>query len=124
MATISPLTFRTVLILYFVIFSGGILKPAKVQAEEGQGFWCVAKPSASEMELKQDIVFACKFVECNIINPGGACFEPQTLINHASVVMNLYYQANGRHPWDCDFTKSAIVAINDPSYGDCKYPYN
>lgn len=29
--------------------------------------------------------------------------------------MNLYYQAKGRNPWNCDFKCSALVVITDPS---------
>ncbi|KAJ9558390.1 hypothetical protein OSB04_013004, partial [Centaurea solstitialis] len=81
-------------------YGGGILILAKGQAP-GQGAWCVAKPSATDDELQQNINFACNFVNCNVIQPGGACYDPQTLSNHAS--------------W-----KSALIAVIDPSYGDCK----
>ncbi|XP_024984745.1 glucan endo-1,3-beta-D-glucosidase-like isoform X2 [Cynara cardunculus var. scolymus] len=101
---------------------GGMLTLAKGQAS-GQGAWCVAKPSATDEELEQNINFACAFVNCNVIQPGGACYDPQTLSSHASVAMNLYYQKQGRNYWNCDFRKSALISVIDPSYDNCKYEY-
>ncbi|KAD3337828.1 hypothetical protein E3N88_33349 [Mikania micrantha] len=121
MATGSPPRFFTFLFFFFII-SGGILKTAKGQAP-GQGAWCVAKPSTSDEELQNNIDYACTYVDCRIIRPGGSCYEPQKLVNKASVAMNLYYQANGRNYWNCDFKSSGIIAVTDPSYGDCKYEY-
>ncbi|KAK1426889.1 hypothetical protein QVD17_15569 [Tagetes erecta] len=122
MATVTPPRFLTSLFIFFFIISGGILRHAKGQAP-GQAAWCVAKPSTSDKELQNNINYACTYVDCKIIRPGGACYEPQKLVNKASVVMNLYYQANGRHYWNCDFRASAIIAVTDPSYGDCKYEF-
>lgn len=78
--------------------------------------WCVAKPSASEAELIADRDFCCSNgVDCSVINAGGACFNPDTLVNHASVVMNSYYQKMGKNVWNCDFTKSGLITMSDPS---------
>lgn len=80
-----------------------------------QGAWCIPKPSSSEEALINNINYACGIVDCSSIQPGGSCFEPNTSINHASLVMNLYYQHSGRNPWNCDFAKSGILAVIDPS---------
>ncbi|PWA87879.1 RNA-directed DNA polymerase, eukaryota, Reverse transcriptase zinc-binding domain protein [Artemisia annua] len=109
---------RPLLLLFFIVISGGILGIAKGQAT-GQGAWCVAKPSTTEIELKNNIEYACSFVNCNMIQSGGTCFEPQTLISHASVAMNLYYQKQRRNFWNCNFTNSGIISVTDPSYADC-----
>ncbi|KAL7618943.1 glucan endo-1,3-beta-D-glucosidase [Lactuca sativa] len=119
MATITPPLFLT--LLFFFIFSGSIiLEPANGQAPTQQT-WCVAKPSASDVELYNNMYYACSFVNCDVIHPQGACYEPQVLINQASVVMNSYYQKQGRNYWNCDFNKSALITIVDPSYGNCKF---
>ncbi|KZV29722.1 hypothetical protein F511_05816, partial [Dorcoceras hygrometricum] len=84
--------------------------------------WCVAKPSSSEVALQDNINFACNNLgDCSMIQPGGACYLPDTLINHASVVMNLYYQSRAREYWTCSFTGSGLRVIDDPSYGNCSY---
>ncbi|KAK2985755.1 hypothetical protein RJ640_025763 [Escallonia rubra] len=97
-----------------LVFNEGNLGFALEQAS-GQAGWCVAKPSASDQELINNINYVCDSADCSIIQPGGPCFEPQNLINHASVVMNLYYQQKGRNYWNCDFTQSGLTVVTDPS---------
>ncbi|KAJ0259263.1 X8 domain-containing protein [Hirschfeldia incana] len=46
---------------------------------------------------------------------GGSCYDPNTPLNHASVAMNLYYQAQGRHYWNCNFEGSGLITVTDPS---------
>ena len=46
---------------------------------------------------------------------GGSCYDPNTPVNHASVAMNLYYQAQGRHQRDCYFEGSGLITVIDPS---------
>ncbi|KAG8385324.1 hypothetical protein BUALT_Bualt03G0030900 [Buddleja alternifolia] len=97
-----------------LIISGGILTPINGQAT-GQGAWCVTRPSTYEQELMENINFACGVVNCSMIQPGGACYYPNNMMNHASVAMNLYYQKQGRHYWNCDFNKSGVIVVTDPS---------
>lgn len=80
-----------------------------------QKTWCVAKPSSQDKPLLDNIAYVCDQVDCGILNKGGPCYLPNNYINHASVAMNLYYQAKGRNPWNCDFTKSGLITITDPS---------
>ncbi|KAJ7947276.1 Glucan endo-1,3-beta-glucosidase [Quillaja saponaria] len=47
------------------------------------GKWCVAKPLTEENILQQNINFACNYVNCSSIKPGGACEKPDTRLNHA-----------------------------------------
>ncbi|KAH9749356.1 hypothetical protein KPL70_005345 [Citrus sinensis] len=78
--------------------------------------WCVAKPATSDQLLQSNIDFACQKVDCSPIKSGGACFDPNTPMHHASFAMNLYYQNNGKTAASCDFNNSGlIVAANDPS---------
>ncbi|KAF5948691.1 hypothetical protein HYC85_014648 [Camellia sinensis] len=88
---------------------------------ELQKTWCVAKPSSSDSTLLENINYACSQVDCRILRKGCPCFSPDNLINHASIVMNLYYQCNGRNKWNCDFKNSALITMTDPSYGNCVY---
>ncbi|KAF2581315.1 hypothetical protein F2Q70_00008086, partial [Brassica cretica] len=50
-------------------------------------------------------------VDCNPIKPGGPWFEPNTLRNHASFVMNEYYQSNGRTDEACYFNDTSMYII-------------
>ncbi|CAN8286607.1 unnamed protein product [Cochlearia groenlandica] len=95
----------------------------KVNAEQSQGDWCVANSRTDDDKLLRNINFACEKIDCGIIKEGGACYSPNTPLNHASVSMNLYYQAQGRHFWNCDFEGTGLITIVDPSYGDCKFQF-
>ncbi|PKA55580.1 Glucan endo-1,3-beta-D-glucosidase [Apostasia shenzhenica] len=86
-----------------------------------QKTWCVAKPSSDDSALENNINFACSQVDCSILQSGYPCFNPDKLISHASVAMNLYYQAKGRNYWNCYFSDSALTVTTDPSYGSCAY---
>ncbi|KAH1050219.1 hypothetical protein GYH30_020619 [Glycine max] len=59
-------------------------------------FCNLAKPSTSDVELNEIIEYSCSSLgDCKMIQQGGSCFNPNTLINFASVVMNQYYATNG-----------------------------
>ncbi|CAE6047670.1 unnamed protein product [Arabidopsis lyrata] len=95
----------------------------KVAKADRSGDWCVAKPSTANERLQENINFACSKIDCQIILEGGACYLPDNLISRASVAMNLYYQAQGRHFWNCNFEGSGLIGITDPSYEGCIYQF-
>ncbi|KAM1028720.1 hypothetical protein FF1_041275 [Malus domestica] len=83
--------------------------------------WCVAKPAASNQALQSNINYVCGTgVDCKSIQPGSACFD-KDIRARASYLMNAYYQANGRHNFNCDFSGSGQITTTDPSRGPCKY---
>ncbi|KAF9676010.1 hypothetical protein SADUNF_Sadunf09G0093900 [Salix dunnii] len=85
--------------------------------------WCVAKTGASEAQLQASLDYACgQGIDCGPIQPGGACFEPNTLASHAAYAMNIYYQASAKNQWDCDFSETATLTSKNPSYNGCTYP--
>ncbi|XP_022899478.1 glucan endo-1,3-beta-D-glucosidase [Olea europaea var. sylvestris] len=87
------------------------------------GSWCVPKPGVSDDQLTGNINYACsQGIDCGPIQPGGACFEPNTVKAHAAYVMNLYYQHAGRNSWNCDFSQTATLTNTNPSYGACNFP--
>ncbi|CAA0815901.1 Carbohydrate-binding X8 domain superfamily protein [Striga hermonthica] len=92
-------------------------------ADQSQKTWCVAKPSSDVAVLNSNLYYVCVQVglDCSIFQPGHPCFQPDNLVSHASVAMNIYYQAYGRNVWNCDFKNSAITVTTDPSYGSCIY---
>ncbi|KAI7981800.1 hypothetical protein LOK49_Contig12G00007 [Camellia lanceoleosa] len=84
--------------------------------------WCVTNPSTTEANLQRAIVVYCHQVgvDCSVIKRGGSCYLPNTVIDHASVVLNLYYTANNKNNSFCpDF---ANITTNNPSHGSCKFP--
>nr|POF02054.1 glucan endo-1,3-beta-glucosidase [Quercus suber] len=100
-----------------VYFCSDLVSFAKIR-ENG-----VAKPMTSDDMIQANINFACNYVDCSLIRHGGGCYHPDTLINHASVIMNLYYQAFGRENSSCDFKNTGCIVMKDPSYGNFKYKY-
>ncbi|PQQ06660.1 glucan endo-1 3-beta-glucosidase [Prunus yedoensis var. nudiflora] len=95
--------------------------PAAPVAAGGGKKWCVAKPGATNQALQANIDYVCgKGVDCKPIQPGGTCFDNDVKVR-ASYLMNAYYQANGRHDFNCDFSKTGQLTSADPSHGSCKY---
>lgn len=79
-----------------------------------QKTWCVAKPGTDEATLQANINYVCGRVDCKDIQEGGPCFTPNTLLNHASYAMNLFYNTLGKAQ-DCDFNNSGLIVVTDPS---------
>ncbi|KAJ3679387.1 hypothetical protein LUZ60_017398 [Juncus effusus] len=117
MAMASKLTNICFTFLILYLLSGG----TSVKLVHAEKTWCIAKPGTADTSLQDNIEYACSQVNCWPIRKGGPCFYPNTLISHASVAMNIYYQANGRNDWNCDFSGTGLIVTTDPSYGKCKY---
>ncbi|CAN8285443.1 unnamed protein product [Cochlearia groenlandica] len=86
--------------------------------------WCVPTLTATNAQLQSNINFACSHgVDCRPIQPGGYCYTPNTLVNHASFVMNSYYQSNGRTDQACraTFGFTGTFTVTNPSFGSCVY---
>ncbi|CAL0332669.1 unnamed protein product [Lupinus luteus] len=84
--------------------------------------WCVPKAGVSNVNLQANLDYACGHgIDCSPIQSGGACFEPNTLLNHAAYAMNLFYQSAGQNPLTCDFLQTAMLSMNNPSYNNCVY---
>ncbi|GJN38273.1 hypothetical protein PR202_gb27301 [Eleusine coracana subsp. coracana] len=103
--------------LVFLYFASG----STIRLADGQKTWCVAKPSASNEILALNLNYACSQVSCAVIQKNGPCYNPDNLVSHAAVAMNLYYAFHGRNAWNCYFNNSALVVQSDPSYGSCTY---
>ncbi len=81
------------------------------------------KAGVSDAELQTNLDYACgQGIDCSPIQPGGACFEPNTVASHAAYAMNLLYQSAGKNPWNCDFTQTAMLTSSNPSYNGCTFP--
>lgn len=79
--------------------------------------WCVPKTGGvSDAQLQANLDYACGHgIDCSAIQPGGACFEPNTIASHAAYAMNLYYQTVGTDPMNCDFSQTATLTSTNPS---------
>ncbi|KAK1415170.1 hypothetical protein QVD17_30942 [Tagetes erecta] len=84
--------------------------------------WCIPKTEANEKILQTNIDYVCGLgFDCQSIREGGRCFYPNSVRAHAAYAMNVYYQATGKHDYDCDFSGTGVITSNNPSYGRCKY---
>lgn len=90
--------------------------PANPSPGSKKAVWCVPKVGVSDAQLQANLDYACGHgIDCSPIQPGGACFEPNTLASHAAYAMNLVYQTAGRNPWNCDFSQTATLSSKNPS---------
>ncbi|OMO87606.1 Glycoside hydrolase, family 17 [Corchorus capsularis] len=90
--------------------------PATPSAQPKKAAWCVPKAGVSDAQLQASLDYACgQGIDCSPIQPGGACFEPNTLASHAAYAMNLFYQSSDRSALDCDFSQTAMLSSNNPS---------
>lgn len=76
--------------------------------------WCVANPNAPADNQQKDINVLCDAVDCSSIKPGGACFDPNTVRDHASVVFNRYYKERDSNPTTCNFGGDAMITTTNP----------
>ena len=78
--------------------------------------WCVASQSASSIALQVALDYACGYggAECSAIQPGGSCYNPNSVRDHASYAFNSYYQKNPI-PNSCNFGGTAMTTSTNPS---------
>lgn len=79
--------------------------------------WCVALAGVSQADLQNALDWACGLgtADCTAIQQGGPCFEPDTLVSHASFAFNSYYQTNGNSDIACNFGGTAALTKRNPS---------
>ncbi|RDX63337.1 Plasmodesmata Callose-binding protein 5 [Mucuna pruriens] len=85
--------------------------------------WCIASPTASQNALQVALDYACGYggADCSAIQPGGSCYNPNSIRDHASYAFNKYYQKNPV-PNSCNFGGTAVIISTNPSTGTCQYP--
>ncbi|MBA0649417.1 hypothetical protein Goklo_016984, partial [Gossypium klotzschianum] len=101
---------------YDVGISKSSQTPVTPQPKPTATGWCVPKAGISDAQLQSSLDYACgQGIDCSPIQPGGACFEPNTIASHAAYAMNLYYQNSAKNPWNCDFSQTATLTSQNPS---------
>ncbi|KAG2678139.1 hypothetical protein I3760_12G129900 [Carya illinoinensis] len=86
--------------------------------------WCVANGNVGEEKLQAALDYACGegAADCQPIQPDATCYNPNTLVAHASYAFNSFYQKNTRRAGSCDFGGAAYVVTQPPSFGTCNFP--
>ncbi|KAL4335030.1 hypothetical protein GQ457_07G013100 [Hibiscus cannabinus] len=85
--------------------------------------WCVANGKAGEEKLQAALEYACGEggADCNAMQPGAACYNPNSLEARASYAFNSYYQKKTRAAGTCEFGGAAYVVSQRPAYGNCEF---
>ncbi|KAG5015381.1 hypothetical protein JHK82_021062 [Glycine max] len=82
----------------------------------GQTILAKARSNAGYGALKSGLAFACSHgADCRAIQPGGSCFNPNTIQNHASYAFDSYYQTHAKNPAACNFGGTATIAVTNPT---------
>ncbi|KAG6505979.1 hypothetical protein ZIOFF_031293 [Zingiber officinale] len=75
--------------------------------------WCIANPLARPAALQRDIDSLCNgIVDCSSIQPGGSCYNPNTVADHASVALNLNYKNHQSQQQFC--TGDGFITVSNP----------
>lgn len=92
------------------------VNPTAVSGNPGGGSWCIASSAASPTALQVALDYACGYggADCSAIQPGGSCYDPNTVKDHASYAFNDYYQKNPAAT-SCVFGGTAQLVSTDPS---------
>ncbi|CAL9154385.1 unnamed protein product, partial [Musa hybrid cultivar] len=85
-----------------------------VAADDCANVWCVANPKANRDAQQKDIDVLCNTMDCSPIKSGGACFEPNTVLDHASFVFNTYFKDRACNPSTCNFGGDATTTKTNP----------
>ncbi|TKY47897.1 Major pollen allergen Ole e 10 [Spatholobus suberectus] len=84
--------------------------------------WCVAKPTVPDPIIQEAMDYACgSGADCKSIQPNGMCFQPNTLLAHASYAFNSYWQSTKIGGGTCDFGGTAMLVTVDPSNDKCNF---
>ncbi|KAI3992592.1 hypothetical protein MKX01_020884 [Papaver californicum] len=88
------------------------------KSPSGKGPFCVANVKSGKESLQKTLDYACGVeggADCRSIQPGAACYDPNTLGAHATIAFNPYYQNKGRANSACYFDGAAYVVTVPPS---------
>ncbi|KAG9141407.1 hypothetical protein Leryth_001846 [Lithospermum erythrorhizon] len=98
--------------------------PSPPHTAPAKAMWCVAKPSVPEPIIQEAMNYACgSGADCDQIKSSGPCFQPDTVLAHASYAFNSYWQRTKTAGGTCEFGGSAILVTVDPSYDGCHFLY-
>ncbi|GMY09560.1 proline-rich receptor-like protein kinase PERK8 [Fagus crenata] len=108
-----------------LVFPPPTVPPPPLQKGSQFGTWCVAKPTVPDPIIQEAMDYACgSGANCKSIEPNGSCYQPDTLLVHASYAFNSYWQNTKVGGGTCDFGGIAMLVTVDPSFDECHFIYN
>ncbi|XP_059655356.1 glucan endo-1,3-beta-glucosidase 3 [Cornus florida] len=86
--------------------------------------YCVARDAADRKMLQAALDWACGpgKVDCKPLLQGQPCYEPDTVVAHATYAFDAYYHRMAMAEGTCDFNGVATITTSDPSHGSCIFP--
>lgn len=87
--------------------------------------WCVvAKGVINMTEVGNAVTYACGQGNgtCDAIQPGKACYQPNSLVAHANYAFSSYWSQRRSIGATCYFNGVAVQTTKDPGYGSCRFP--
>lgn len=83
--------------------------------------FCVAREDADQKMVQAALDWACGpgKVNCSMMLQGEPCYEPDTVVAHATYAFDVYYHQMAMAEGTCDFNGVATISTTDPSHGDC-----
>ncbi|KAL2542517.1 Glucan endo-1 [Abeliophyllum distichum] len=86
--------------------------------------YCVAREHADHKLLQAALDWACGpgKVDCSPLLQGQPCYEPDTVVAHASYAFDAYYHRMAMADGTCNFNGVATITTTDPSHRPCIFP--
>ncbi|KAA8530670.1 hypothetical protein F0562_005396 [Nyssa sinensis] len=85
--------------------------------------YCTPREGADPKMLQAALDWACGpgKVDCSPMLQGQPCYEPDTVVGHATYAFDTYYRKMGKASGACDFNGVAAITTTDPSHGSCVF---
>ncbi|CAL1366569.1 unnamed protein product [Linum trigynum] len=86
--------------------------------------WCIAARGADMRGLGRELRYACNQGNgtCDALAPGKECYEPVSLIWHASYAFSSYWKQFRSQGATCYFNGLAVQTTRNPGSESCKFP--
>ncbi|KMT06185.1 hypothetical protein BVRB_7g162560 [Beta vulgaris subsp. vulgaris] len=96
--------------------------PSRSKGHGSGSVWCVAKPSVPDPIIQEAMNYACASgADCDPLQTNGQCYQPNTILAHASYAFNSYWQRTKVAGGTCSFGGIAILVTVDPSSQGCRF---
>ncbi|GFQ03134.1 probable glucan endo-1 3-beta-glucosidase a6, partial [Phtheirospermum japonicum] len=98
-------------------------RPVNNEPYKGR-IWCVTANGSGLVELGRALDFTCGQGSgiCDELAPGRGCYEPVSVVAHASYAFSSYWATYRSAGASCYFSGLAVQTTIDPSHESCHFP--